>query len=115
MKTLQQFILENINDTTDRTKRMTKTIKKKLFNIFGGCQICGQGTIGGSRQSKVLEVHHYNSRSTGGTETLNNSVLLCRDCHSKVHNNLLTSPKPKFQTEQYTEKRILIKLNIRYL
>lgn len=102
MITLKQFslFLENLSvseQTTDRSKRMKKTIKKKLFDIHKGCQICGEGTIGGSRNDKVLEVHHYNSRSSGGTETLENSVLLCRKCHADVHNNKIKSPEPLYK------------------
>ena len=65
-----------------------------VFCNAGGCQICGEGTIGGSRTGKILEVHHYTPRNQGGTETIDNAVLLCRPCHADVHNNKIESPKP---------------------
>ena len=96
MKSLIQFLLENSIEqcNVDRTKRMKKNLKKKLFDIHGGCQICGEGTLGGSRIGKILEVHHYTPRNQGGTETIDNAVLLCRPCHADVHNNKIESPKP---------------------
>lgn len=53
------------------------------------CQICGRGNTG-------LEVHHIVYRSQGGTDDENNLITLCKDCHSKVHNSVLTiTKKPK--------------------
>jgi 5-methylcytosine-specific restriction endonuclease McrA len=90
-----EYLLENsCEEKTDRSRRIKKVIKKKLYDIHHGCQICGEGTIGGSRTDKILEVHHYVPRNSGGTETLENSVLLCRNCHADVHNNKIQSPKP---------------------
>ena len=42
------------------------------------CQICGV------KQAK-LEVHHIRSRSEGGSNRMDNLVVLCKDCHAKVH------------------------------
>lgn len=81
------------NDT-DRSRRIQKSIKHKLYKKLGGCQICGEGTIGGSRHDKILEVHHYVSRCMGGSDGIENSVLLCRPCHVDVHNNKIESPRP---------------------
>ena len=50
------------------------------------CQICGV------KQAK-LEVHHIRSRSEGGSNRMDNLVVLCKDCHAKVHTGELDFTK----------------------
>jgi len=47
------------------------------------CQICGA-------MNTRLEVHHIKFRSQGGSDSMDNLVALCSDCHSKVHCGELT-------------------------
>lgn len=85
----------------DRSQRIAKSLKKSLFKKIGGCQNCGQGNIGGSsRDNNTLEVHHYIPRNTGGNDSITNSVLLCRNCHAKVHNNIIKSPLPIIKEQE---------------
>ena len=48
------------------------------------CQMCGRKVWGSDSH-----VHHIVPLSQGGTTTLDNLILLCSDCHSKVHNRYL--------------------------
>ena len=50
------------------------------------CQICG------AKQAK-LEVHHIRLRSEGGSNRMDNLVVLCKDCHAKVHTGELDFTK----------------------
>lgn len=50
-----------------------------LFRDNHTCQCCH-----GKSKDKVLEVHHLESRKTGGN-TPNNLVTLCSTCHKKIH------------------------------
>ena len=47
------------------------------------CQICGKSLD--SNPNIRLEIHHIESRITGGN-AFNNLITLCSDCHTKVHN-----------------------------
>lgn len=50
-----------------------------LFRDNHECQCCH-----GKSKDKVLEVHHLESRKTGGNAP-NNLITLCRTCHEKYH------------------------------
>ena len=50
------------------------------------CQICG-------KTHTRLEVHHIILRSEGGSNRMDNLVVLCKDCHAKVHTGELDFTK----------------------
>lgn len=50
------------------------------------CQICGA-------KDTRLEVHHIRFRSQGGSDSMDNLVTLCKDCHGNVHSGELTFDK----------------------
>ncbi len=50
------------------------------------CQICG------AKHTK-LEVHHIRFRSHGGSDSMDNLVTLCKECHGKVHSGELPFDK----------------------
>ena len=56
------------------------------------CQCCK-----GKSKDKILNVHHIESRKTGGSAP-NNLITLCRTCHHKYHQGLLPKFKPKRQS-----------------
>jgi len=45
------------------------------------CAICGYSSDDRSR----LHEHHITPRAAGGTEDMWNKVVLCPNCHAKVH------------------------------
>ena len=55
-----------------------------LFRDNHECQYCH-----GKSKDKVLEVHHLESRKTGGNAP-NNLITLCKTCHEKYHKGEIT-------------------------
>ena len=58
-----------------------------LFRDGHTCQCCK-----GKSRDKVLNVHHIESRKTGGNAP-NNLITLCETCHKKYHNGEIKLPK----------------------
>lgn len=58
-----------------------------LFRDGHTCQCCK-----GKSKDKVLNIHHIESRKTGGNAP-NNLVTLCETCHNKYHKGLIDLPK----------------------
>lgn len=58
-----------------------------LFRDNHTCQCCH-----GKSKDKVLNVHHIESRKTGGNSP-NNLITLCETCHKGYHNGSITLPK----------------------
>jgi RNA-directed DNA polymerase len=72
--------------------------RQRLLNLWksqnGLCPVCGQ---------KITEItgwhnHHITWRSKGGTDTVDNQVLLHPNCHNKVHCQKLAVVKPRPST-----------------
>jgi len=58
----------------------SKKIKEKLASINNGlCDKCGNNNY------NILQVHHKIERCNGGTDDLNNIILLCPNCHMTEH------------------------------
>ena len=72
------------------------------------CQICGE------KQAK-LEVHHIRFRSQGGSNSMDNLVVLCSECHSKVHSGELTFDKKPKSFKHPTHMNIMRKKLIKQL
>lgn len=62
-----------------------------LFRDNHKCQCCK-----GKSKDTILNVHHIESRKTGGNSP-SNLITLCETCHKKYHKGLLPSFKPKRQ------------------
>lgn len=58
-----------------------------LFRDNHTCQCCK-----GKSKDKVLEVHHIESRKTGGNAP-NNLITLCKTCHDGYHKGIVQLPK----------------------
>lgn len=58
-----------------------------LFRDGHKCQCCK-----GKSKDPVLNVHHIESRKTGG-DAPNNLITLCETCHKGYHNGTVTLPK----------------------
>ena len=58
-----------------------------LFRDGHTCQCCK-----GKSKDKILNVHHIESRKTGG-DAPNNLITLCETCHTGYHDGTVTLPK----------------------
>ena len=58
-----------------------------LFRDGHTCQCCK-----GKSKDNILNVHHIESRKTGGNAP-NNLITLCETCHTKYHKGLIKLPK----------------------
>ena len=58
-----------------------------LFRDKHTCQCCK-----GKSKDKILNVHHIESRKTGGNAP-NNLITLCETCHNAYHNGTIQLPK----------------------
>ena len=58
-----------------------------LFRDGHVCQCCN-----GKSKDKILNVHHIESRKTGG-DVPNNLITLCETCHTKYHNGEISLSK----------------------
>ena len=57
-----------------------KFLKEKLASINNGvCEKCG------NENYNILQVHHKIERCNGGTDELENLILLCPNCHMVEH------------------------------
>ena len=68
-----------------------------LFRDGHVCQCCK-----GKSKDKILNVHHIESRQTGGNAP-NNLVTLCETCHKGYHNGTVTLPKTIHRGESFRD------------
>ena len=66
------------------------------------CQNCGEKT-------GKLEVHHILFRSKGGSNRMDNLVVLCQDCHKKIHTGKLKLNKKVKSFKHATHMNIMRK------
>lgn len=67
--------LSNSFNPVPKKKRIEN--KKLLKDKKGVCQICGK--------KGATEKHHKQSRGSGGNDTEENLIEVCRICHTKIH------------------------------
>lgn len=66
-----------------RNANLIEIAKQKAKGV---CQLCGQPAPFIDKQGNpYLEVHHIKWLSQGGTDTLDNVIAICPNCHSKMH------------------------------
>lgn len=64
-------------------------LAKRLAN--GKCELCGQpAPFKDSKGKPYLETHHVVWLSKGGSDSVDNTVALCPNCHRKMH--IVNSP-----------------------
>ena len=65
-------------------------LAKRLAN--GKCELCGQpAPFKDSKGKPYLETHHVVWLSKGGSDSVDNTVALCPNCHRKMH--IVNDPK----------------------
>ena len=65
-----------------KQKDISKTNREEIKKLFKGkCGLC--------RQATGVHIHHiiYKSEDRSKIDDFNNLILLCLECHSKVHSN----------------------------
>lgn len=67
--------LSNSFNPVPKNKRIEN--KKLLKDKKGVCQICGK--------KGATENHHKKSKGSGGNDTEENLIEVCRICHTKIH------------------------------
>lgn len=68
-----------------------------LFRDGHKCQCCK-----GKSKDNILNVHHIESRKTGGNAP-NNLITLCETCHKKFHNKEISLPNGVKRGEKFTD------------
>lgn len=71
---------------SDSFERDPIIVRYALERAGGFCQLCDQQAPFSKKDGEpFLEVHHIEYLSQGGTDTINNVVALCPNCHRKIH------------------------------
>lgn len=67
-------------------KSIPSKTKKTIFKeAQSRCPFCGEESI------DTLEIHHILEKSLGGTDTPENLILVCSNCHSKITAGAITN------------------------
>lgn len=67
----------------DRNEAVAEYAKRIAKGI---CQLCGEKAPFNYKDgAPYLETHHINWLSEGGSDTIDNTVALCPNCHAKMH------------------------------
>ncbi len=74
------------NVTEKRFDRNQALVKEAKIFANGVCQLCGNNAPFNDRNDEpFLEVHHINWLSMGGSDSADNVIALCPNCHRKMH------------------------------
>lgn len=69
--------------TFERNAYISEYAKRRADGV---CQLCGQAApFQGKDGQPYLETHHIKWLSEGGSDTIDNTVALCPNCHRKMH------------------------------
>jgi hypothetical protein len=90
---LKKTILEKESNSTLRKVVQNKVYDRSVYikefarRIANGiCQLCEKEAPFKDRYGNpFLEVHHIKYLSKGGTDTIDNVIALCPNCHRKIH------------------------------
>lgn len=86
-KYIEALKAEGAVKTEDDSEPFKKSLLEKLYRKFRGCVGCGGGVMSsGSRHDNVLQPHHILPSEFGGKAIRENAMLVCRNCHIKIHN-----------------------------
>lgn len=63
-----------------------QNLHKLLVGIIGHCELCGNPAPFNTKSGEpYLEIHHIQWLSEGGLPIPENTVVLCPNCHCKIH------------------------------
>lgn len=67
-----------------KRKPVSKTTEKLIYQQAGSrCSFCGFGEIA------ALDIHHITYRSDNGPDDPANLILVCKNCHARVHSGAI--------------------------
>jgi len=114
-KVAEKLTLEELKERAEQNESDKVGSRKVTSNVFirdvfvaeyakrranGRCQLCGQKAPFYNKDGKpYLECHHIEWISEGGSDTLENTVALCPNCHRKMHVLNLTTDKEKLRAQ----------------
>lgn len=86
-----------------RQEQINPSWRKEIFKIKSKkCHICGD--------TEFLEIHHLIALKNGGTNDINNLLVLCQKCHklvhNKIHKNTSKNGRPKVIEFEDAEKHL---------
>lgn len=65
-------------------KRIPRTTEKLIFQQANSrCPFCGCDEVG------LLVIHHIVPRASGGSNAPGNLILVCRNCHARIHSGTI--------------------------
>ena len=86
------------------TINLSATRRKVILNANGECQLCGTKAPFQDRDGiPYLEVHHIRPFEDGGSDNMDNLIVLCPNCHRKI--NLNPSPEDKMKIESLAKEK----------
>lgn len=72
------MITTNLSKSFNPVPKEKRIVNKKLLKDKKGvCEICGK--------KGQTEKHHIKSKGSGGNDTKENLIEVCRICHTKIH------------------------------
>jgi len=104
---LQKRAEQNESDKVSSRKVTSNVFVRDAFvaeyakrRANGICQLCGQKAPFYNKEGKpYLECHHIEWISEGGSDTIENTVALCPNCHRKMHVLNLPSDKERLRAK----------------
>lgn len=72
------MIVTNLSSSFHPIPKNKRVVNKKLLKDKKGiCEICGK--------KGQTEKHHIKTKGSGGNDTEENLIEVCRKCHTKIH------------------------------
>lgn len=89
-----------ISQTYERNPYVTEFAKRRANGV---CELCNQVAPFTNKQNEpYLETHHIEWLSNGGSDTIENTVALCPNCHKKMH--VVDDPRDKNKLMRVNKK-----------
>jgi len=83
MERMKEYGFNVMNYYSNKGRFIPHSIYKEIKQRTK-CRDCGR-----KKKKESFEIHHIIPISKGGTNLINNLILLCPVCHKKRHNNEL--------------------------
>lgn len=103
---IDEFLNKNKISETDEKRQISEEEKISCFAKNPNCESCGKTF----KDYKEPQYHHKLMHSEGGKSEIENIMVLCEDCHVKIHGPEevkldSTKPKGKAQLKAWTTRR----------